>query len=305
MIRNMWVLRALLFLAEKTEGWRFHEVFRRAAIHVFTPALQWLVFRDLGGELVCRHSVLSVSGFNVFRSDIDYAVLFETEPSSLIVARVKARMDRLRRFFPFVGELEIYLREEWERKAQLTGPVMRLIHFLRKIAWQTQVVRTSQDPYHRRKAERALMRMVDMGPLKYSPVLVQNCARHQVREFLREYPSVNWSHQVAAYSHFLGWTFGTSLVSEMSPYLHLTSAECLMLAALTPGGDRTLPKEVSLIHKLRAIPKIRSAYNEACEAEYLLCRSVSRMNTNADAGMQDWLRELSSARGLTLVETGP
>jgi hypothetical protein len=214
-------------------------------------------------------------------------------------------MERLRRIFPFVGETEIYLRDEWARKAQLAGPVLRLIHFLRKIAWQMHAIRDSQDPYHRRKAERALMRMIDMRTLKYSPALVQSCARHQVREFLREYPSVNWSHQVSAHSHFLGWSFGTSLISEASPYLHLTAAECLLLAALTPGGHHALNDEVALIHKLRTIPKIRTAYNEACEAEYLLCRSVRRMSSSTDAVMEDWLRELSSSVGLTLRETGP
>jgi hypothetical protein len=306
MIRNTSVLSALFFLAEKTEDWIwFHALFRRAAIHVFTPVIQKAVLRDLRCELICRNSVLTASSYNVFRSDIDYTVLFETEPSAATVRKLKTRMERLRRFFPFVGETEVYLRDEWTRKVQLAGPVLRLVQFLRKIAWQTQAIRHSQDPYHRRKAERALMRMIDMRTLKYSPVLVQNCARQQVREFLREYPSVNWSHQVSAYSHFLGWTFGTSLVSEASPYLHLTSAECLLLAALTPGGHHALAEEVALIHKLRTIPKIRTAYNEACEAEYLLCRSVKRMSANTDAVMDDWLRELSGSAGLTLMETGP
>lgn len=300
MIRNGAVSNALLWLAEKSEGWVwFHSLFRRAAVHVFTPIVRKTVLRGLRCDLICRNSVLKASGYNVFRSDIDYAVLFEAEPSAADMRALKARMERLRRFFPFVGEVEVYLREEWRRKTQLMGPLHRLIQFLRKIAWQMQAVHEAGDFYHRHKAERALMRMIDMRPLKYSPALVQNCARQQVREFLRDYPLVNWSHQVSAYSHFLGWSFGTSLISEKSPYLHLAGAECLLLAALTPGGHHSLPEETALIHKLRAIPKIRAAYNEACESEYLLCRSVRRMNSSTDAVMDEWLREL------TLMETSP
>lgn len=300
MIRNGLVLRSLLFLAEATENWNwFHSIFRRLAVSVLTPLLNRFIFRDLKTRLVCRHSVVAASGFNVFRSDIDYALIFDSEPLPQILESAKKRMNFIRWLLPFVGELEIYRADEWSRKSQLNSPVILLIYFLRKIAWQTEIVRSSADPYHRAKAERAIMRMIEMAPLKYSPALVQNCARHQVREFLREFPSVNWSHQVEANSDFLGWGFGTALIPERTPHLHLTSAECLLLAAITPGGHHALKEGHSLIHKLRAIPKIQTAYSEACEAEYLLCRSVHRLNGKVDPVLQDWLHELSGRESVT------
>lgn len=296
MIRSPLVLRSLLYLAEATEKWHsFHSLFKHLAVRVFTPALNRFLFKDLKADLVCRHSVTAKSGFNVFRSDVDYAIIFESEPPPQILESAKRRMTLARKFFPFVGELEVYRADEWSRKSQLNSPVIRLIYFLRKLAWQTEIVRQAADPYHKEKAERAIMRMIEMAPLKYSPALVQNCARHQVREFLREFPSVNWSHQVEAFSDFLGWGFGTAMIPERTPHLHLTSAECLLLAALIPGGHYALPGGHSLIHKLRAIPKIQTAYSEACEAEYLLCRSVHRLNGKVDPVLQDWLQELSGS----------
>lgn len=294
MIRNQTILRSLLNLAEATEKWSwFHSIFKWLAVNVLTPLLNLILFKDLDAKLLCRHSVISVSGFNVFRSDVDYALIFEGEPSPDILDSAKQRFGLARRIFPFIGELEIYREDEWARKSQLNSPIIRLIQFLRKLAWQTEIVKNAQDPYHRLKAERAVMRLIEMAPLKYSPVLVQNCARHQVREFLREFPLLNWAQQLDCYSHFLGWHFGTSLISDKFPHLHLSAAECLLFAAMIPGGHHAVKEGHSFIHKLRAIPKIQTAYGEACEAEYLLCRSVCRLNGKVDPVLENWLQELS------------
>ncbi len=290
--RPLQILLEAMEIATERLGF-VHGFFRLIYLHAFTPMFSRYLqgrHRRFRFVLACRHSLATGRGFNVFRSDIDYALVCFAEPPRQAVFELIADYRRLQKYFPFVGELEIYTDDEWNEKLQLEQDfpeILDLIRILRKSSWQRAILRGSPSPFHRRKTKRALRRMRD-GPRRM---------RRYLQNLGASFPEKRGGVAVpglSAFSHFLGWSFGTAISKNTALAISLSATDCVLLAAILPGGEDGLPDFRARIFQLRRAPQVKAPFLAVCRAEYLLCRSVKRSRAELDPKLEAWMRDLET-----------
>ncbi|MGZ3722401.1 MAG: hypothetical protein ACXVA9_05695 [Bdellovibrionales bacterium] len=304
MITNRRFQSILGFLSEATERWAWlHGLFRQVYLHVLTPLFEFFIRRQTQLtelSLVPRHSLVKGSRFNVFRSDIDYAAVFTSEPKAESTRAVLKAYSSLQRFLPFVGELEFYTTKEWARKLELEREdpeLLDLFHVLRKAAWQLDAVERATSKYHTSKAHASLMRMADYSQRKFDFEIVRAALVKRLGEFLqtllvegklqKDLPARG---DFLAFSGFLQWNYGTvpAMAGELSA--RLSAPCCVLLAAILPDGTRGMSH--SSVYELRKRPDIRRLFLVLCESELLLCQSVRRGKTERDDALEAWMQNL-------------
>ena len=289
-------------LSEKSECWRWiHSAARRFYVSVLTPILQYLLNRlatDESCKLCPRHSASTGKNFNIFRSDIDYAAIFIKEPSRETILRLENAFKQLRRIMPFIGELEYYTGVEWQRRNRLeteSPELIEIIGNLRKAQWQLGIVNHPPSPFHRRKAEAALMRIAGIRGEGYNLGRILQGVSENLQSFINgvlanvAQPEVQ--QEVWGVSNFLGWEFGTS---ASRGGLILTAAQSYYLSAILPDGASSWEGAAESMRKIRENDKVKETYLILCEYELLLCQSVRRIQSGVNPNLEHWLMTLNA-----------
>jgi|GEM_PF-1987234 len=288
-------------MTQLTEGWTwFHWPFRWSYVFLVTPWLQRRLQQAVVSELTLqpRHSVLA-KDFNVFRSDLDYSVVFALEPTPQQVILVTEFIDRHRQFLPFLGELEFYTTDEWQQKQALEKrhrELFTLIRSFRKITWQVKAFAQAPSEFHRQKARNALKRIAGVRSKDFELEDIRAAMEQKLKIFLR---NVTFEKEIASpdavqlFSHHLGWEFGTSL-KQNDLAVQLTATDCVFFASLLPDGTVAFPEAVEALEELRREPRVREMFSALCRAEWLLCQSVRRQKGEPDSSLEDWVTHLSN-----------
>lgn len=112
-----------------------NEFVRRIHLHFSLPVLRLLLPRQT--DVVARNSVLTPKYFSALWSDVDVAILTqETDEEKL--RSIHRIVKRIRAFYPWLGEAEIYAPSSWERLMTLKrelAPKYEQARMLRKYFW--------------------------------------------------------------------------------------------------------------------------------------------------------------------------
>lgn len=275
-MKNRWILSLLKRAAELTEGLRgwapLNEAIRISYIHLVTPALGVLLnlrAPSMRIRVVSRHSVRRRQEFNVFLSDLDLTLITEVD----LTARDLERHFRLYHFLkgciPFLGELEVYTRGEWQVQRQIKEEEKAIIDFtsdLRKLRWQLDTLELSSSDYHRFKARRAIDKLrrrlgietptggrdfaeISEGVAKFIDRIGLECTKSLA--------------PITGFSDFLAWPL------ENAP------AEFI---AILPDGLKIAKRDYEAISDLRENPAIAKQLSALAAHELLLCRSKRRIS---------------------------
>ncbi|MDR3607776.1 MAG: hypothetical protein P4M08_10390 [Oligoflexia bacterium] len=260
-------------------------------------------------RLISRNSVLEKGVFNLFESDVDLSVILPSgRADASACARAIAVVSGLRDFLPFVGELEIY--EDWEdRLAEVMwrrNPVLlSRIKSLRKWRWQISALSAANSGYHRKKALRSIQRI--RRSLGLAPGLSQpsfddgrEIAR-RLDDALNGYFSCRPEipgHLSPGHSNYLQWSLSADVPAQPMDSIFAiinTPDSLLRLAAVLPDGVSIFPEQKESIIALRADAGISRCLFWVSLNEWLLARSVLRLDTQEKRPeLRPWLNVLSS-----------
>lgn len=110
-------------------------------------------------KLVFRHSVTSWRSFHFLASDLDATLVISEETSLAEESSLVALAESVRNSFPFVGEIEIYRRSEFEHKELIEreiGEIFDATRSIRKFGWIKNDPEAGFSAYHREKQTRSL-----------------------------------------------------------------------------------------------------------------------------------------------------
>ncbi len=298
-----------------------HQAVRRLYVGPFTRALEAWLRSDLrmpGLELKVRQSA-SHSGkdFNIFASDLDYAVIVPGDPEPMHFGWVAERYRFYRGRFRFLGELEMYSKEEWLLRQTLEldhGVFLKGVWLLRKLNWQKLKRLTEMRPYHRQKArlsfQAALGKLgfpetesVNFLPEAYPQGLGQGISRsiaswidpRTLRTLQLIAPTHGQPPRTA--SRYLGVPLGETAWD--SPALELDWIGWLCLMSILPAEPGDLQCDsghpgAPALRQARSIESLRELRRVLILWEALLCQSVQRTSASERQANLGWLHSLQA-----------
>lgn len=217
-----------------------HETARRFELHVLAPSILSSALAPWRNDVRFhfRHSVREPGEFNFLLSDVDFDLVLERGFSADELARLRKTLAKTRSLFRFLGETEIFTKEDHlalknaEAKAGRTYGFIRLI---RKLRWMDDAAAASRVDYHRFKAERSnsitrkkLRREIDSDQPDLSTL---------VTSWLdREFPSTtSFSEREPIWVDYLGyWLTTGAKAPDAKPALVLSEERIATLASLVP-----------------------------------------------------------------------
>ncbi len=269
----------------------FNRTVSKFYCHVLTPLIGQVVKTQLKKpfRILARQSAKSGVGFNPLFSDLDIAFVFgnSAERSDYSVAR--RAIFNLKRMLPFLGELEIFNDEEWNRRQNLIDKnqiPFQLIRDIRKTYWLYLDLGQLKSPYHKHKVRRALLRLHpggDGSPASTLRFLLKQLSPLISGEFLKN-PYLNRIDlsdltQKLSIDH-LGWPI--EILTESSPSLY----EIWWLAAVTPCEGRNSNVNEILLAVRRSF--LFQIYIDYLEAEWLQIKAVYRARPDEFPWMDQW-----------------
>ena len=251
-------------------------------------ALLGLAARGSGARWLVRNSAAAGGGFHFLFSDIDYSLLLPATESQT-VARLRRRYFLLRRFLPWLGELEVYSLAEWNRLADLQarhGAVYQRLRHFRKINWMRLAAAQAKNNWERMKYERSVEKSLQqLGADSPEEALVKS-----LRGILKKSPV----YRERFFCSYLGcWINGKA--AELAPYpcYALPPDLTLRLAATMPSvlsdAHHPLPSGAEV---LRESGELRELWLALGEIEALVVRAVNRGIADVSPAMQDWEKGL-------------
>ena len=270
-LKNSLLAGLFLWAGKATEGEKwvvFNEFVRKFYLSVFCPSFAWFLKRDCFENhlrLIPRHSVKESGSFNAFFSDLDFSIVFEREPSPVLLGQVLKSYSKCSKIFPFIGELEIYTGTEWSSKVELAtkhAATLDLIWNLRKWSWQRQILLEAPSAYHKYKAHRSIRRIreklnlppeIQFPSLSFNSLLARIISA-EVLASAKDLPSVFGK------SAYLGWEL---------------SGICPLFVAILPDGHWSCSDPIT-INRLREIGEVGQKLRALCEFDLLMLQSRTR-----------------------------
>lgn len=266
---------------------------------VLVPLLSQYLNRRVSESLqvLPRQSTLSGQGFNPLFSDLDLAIVFNESVTLQSIDLVRSQIEWLRRFFPFLGEVEIFTSAEWSRRElilKLNHKCFSLIRNLRKALWLRNDLDRATNAYQIHKLKRALKRLqpgCGSDPHRALILILQQLEHNFIKpksSTISELkldpnrlkvlvPALNTDH--------LGWTSRELLNHSRSPI------EVWWLAAVTPCRGEN-PEAQEVLSELRKGP-LSLLYCSYLEAEWLQIKAVYRARPSEFPWMGAWADQLN------------
>jgi len=126
----------------------------KAIVCCEVPALE-ILFSPT--KIHVRHSVIDAEDFNTFVSDIDISAVGTNEQD---LQRAFLRHSQLKCQILNLGEIELYLADEWALKLKLMSSplygIWRKLYLLRKLRWQEACLREAKNEYQVLKHQRGI-----------------------------------------------------------------------------------------------------------------------------------------------------
>jgi hypothetical protein len=275
----------LLFLAKASSSpyfWVIHEPIR-LLYGFFAPGFFEMALNGRSKTSRCRvalrGSVRIEKEFNIFLSDLDLTVVVEREDENEL-RKIRDQLVSLKRFFPPLGESEIYTGDEKKRYDHIFCEIGSLYSFLRKLrksAWMEKNMDSAPTGYHRFKADRSKKKcFTQLGADETSGLL-----SFRIEKFLREgftdLPPKNTVMDVSAWDPYMGLTItsNSGATEKGRKALRLTEDSSLLLLALSPcyfpNDELSKP-----IDQLRRLSSVNSAFKNLAELELLISTAVRR-----------------------------
>lgn len=262
-------------------------------LRVFLPYLRRQFqkqFRD--GDLVARHSAKSGLRFNPFFSDLDLSVVLREEPTEEVSERIVQFFQRRKRFFPFLGEIEIFTEAESNRFQFLidTAPAFfQIVRDIRKVRWLMGDEEAAPSVYHHHKARRSLQVLCQKYEIHMPQDKTQIC--HQLgirlREILRPlgFPGrvPQELHLKAIQCDHLNWD------AEID--LGLNQKECWTLLSVLPSRADGA-REAQYLAQLRQSRELSFLHRAYTEAEAIQLLAVYRARPQQFPWMKSFSQQL-------------
>ncbi len=250
--------------------------------------------------MICRHSSTDAGAYNFLFSDIDLSAVLAASQLGL-ANNLRESINRARRVFIFLGELEIYSTDEYaqvEKKTLEIGEDFLFIRNLRKIGWIEDDLETYKTGYHQKKAKRALGKIFS----KYSKseaLIEHNNVKGltgAVSDFLSKIePNPGQTGSFKVFVNYLGFSVahGDESLSPGERGLYLPRGLGLVLLATVPFESNE--QEISeRIKQLRMENKVQFYWKNFLEIEIATLSAVYRANPDKFPWMPSWLKELRS-----------
>jgi adenylyl-sulfate kinase len=219
--------------------------------------------------------------------------VFQEEPTEKEVQSLLKSYERLCNIFPFLGELEIHTREDWEASQEAQRrffPVADLIRQLRK--WKAQLTAVQEAPtnYHAFKAQDAIARIRTNLGLPATPPQDEDL-KITLRDIIETRMSGLVSKELLiqnrrkeplnGYSGFLGWDL---------PQMNL----CFV--ASLPDADWKFTSHAGEIQTLRKNPEIQALLRALCTIEWVTLKHHKRVGEIEI--VEDWFQLMWELSGL-------
>jgi len=280
-VKNPLLARLLTWASRTTDTPRWlpiHEVVRRADLSFFPPVVSLILKRATSLQslrVLARNSVQTPGSFNCFRSDVDFSVIFEEEPTGDEVFALVRGYGKLARLLPFLGEMETYTRIDWARKSELQEkffPLVDLISQLRKWQAELRALSSAQTPYQEFKARNAITRIRIKLGLSPTPAPGED-----IHEILNRVIETRLEKLLPR--DLLAQGRLPTPVQGRSDYLEWDlKVSNLCFVALLPDGDWGFETQGELIQKLRQNHLIREILGAISEMELLTLKHHQRVS---------------------------
>ena len=273
--------------------------FFQPAHELFRIILVWVSGKILGGfsrriddrfHWHVRHSAAEKGEFHLFLSDIDYSLIVPIYDQGK-VARLKKIYYQCKKFFPWLGELEIYTEQERKELNQLLAVwgacYQRLRHF-RKFNWMQLAIVKSKPGLSRMKYRRAMEKCLRK--------LQHSSAEAALADLLETEVLPGTEFSESFFFPYLGcWINATGSVAPYISY-SLSPTKIVQYLALLPTVG--ISASGGKIYELRKNPHIRAQYEALTKIEAFIIRAVNRGAPESKKEMQDWEQEFWSALAL-------
>lgn len=274
-LKNSALLRCLCAAAQIADwisAWiPWNDVVRKIYLRFLPPYVTGVLQKRapaLKIQLLARNSVAEPGAFNIFLSDLDFTLIVDREPATEELRSILDGYARLARSLWFLGELEVYTREEWRILDQVkseAGSAVDLIWNLRKLLWQKQALASAPSAYHRAKAKRSIRRTFEK---LRTPLADLDCAfgEMEISRAIHRNTS-GWIRHPEDAATFRG--FATYLQWP------LTDVSAVFLASLPDGEVVEYDRRHSIL-AIRERPEVARRFAAVSASELLLCRTKRR-----------------------------
>lgn len=278
---------ALFLAANVTDSrpfWGIHEIIRKFYLYPFTDVLEKYLKERVqcpALTLVPRHSVVRNGEFRIFLSDLDLSAILPQACGKSEIMKLGAQHRFLKSLFPFLGEMEIYFKEEWDLKESLEARFRDFflsLRDLRKLSWQKTVLRNAASRYHRYKAVRAITKILmtrgvpqgnEAGAGEDDYRRLSAGIQRATEDVLNIHCGKNWKDSCASSDSDSVWApyLGCALSirpTENTREIILDPALRVALLAMIPATARLdevgpLTESIARIRKMEGFQRIRSS----------------------------------------------
>ncbi len=243
---------------------------RASLLNGVVPAYAALLRKQLGRnlQLEVRNSSLSSKDYSALLSDLDLAVIGDFSDDE--IKKLRDVHDRIRRVLVFIGELEIYLIDEWVARPtllQILEPYYTPLRLIRKIRWMIRIIDTSSKLAALR-ARRGLDKALTKLNIQGTKIETLRGRRQEPIEpalaKISEEIISSWNLRIEPlgdsfkFHHpMLELTFVDGVSPEpRGPYVRSKSENALLLAAIFPQPAYD-GLDAARLNELRSNPKVR------------------------------------------------
>lgn len=302
----------LLLLAKLTNNLLFkpiHNLVAASYVKIVVPRIETHLKKSVGDQeiyLKPRHSVKSKNNFNCFLSDLDISVVFKNSTDKLKCINIVHCLNELKKFMPFIGEVEIYTPLEIEELStlQIQERNYDFLRNLRKIIWMKKSFTTGATEYHRYKALRSidliyknifLLNSNSPGQLEDAIVIWANsnfAKELEIIQTMLEQNEILPMNEV--YSDFLGYNFSSQPLSTITAnQLILEKKYIALLLALAPEDHHAMPQLNSSVSAiLTSAPTLKTVRQNLARIEALVVLAWSKTQEPVPDWAPIWINRL-------------
>ncbi len=275
----------------------FHKLVRVFYRNVFMPCLRI----GLPYRLDVRHSAqVGPDRFNAFLSDIDLNVVIDQEFEEN-ARRVRDRVIRARKWFPFLGEIEIYERREWEAWNRLqaeAGEIYFYIRHLRKMAWMEFAHAQAKTEYHRYKALRAIRICLEKLSGREHPMSSVSgfsnawAVRTDVMEFLKRHFEAELDRATPIQVQLNSDESYRTYLGVRLESLRLPSKYIAVVLGICPLVQFKTESSAAALAKIRQESKIRETWRALSQMEWIQFQASDRAYAEERGWVGPWKKAL-------------
>jgi hypothetical protein len=300
----------------------FHGLVRRFYLKPLPAAVRLLLILlsqrpDI--EVAVRHSTKTGKGFNAFFSDLDLTIILTESFNLEDIRGIRESYLVLKRFFPMLGEIEIFSTAEWKVLRGLVenqGELIRVIFDLKKIRWMELKLESLEGPYHKYKIKRSIWRILK----KYEDCIprlteLKSTGNHQwlgegfEQKFLDLLPANarDLTSQISVPDHFSVYTRELDITvadsSQRHGSLNLNRDVSLILLSLFPAHYDDDHKIIPVLIEFRKIAEFRPIRSALLKYELLYANAAPRVHEAArNSELSAWPNDLLSQLGEQAIE---